>query len=248
MRGADTKTTAGNAAMFALSARPPGGTAVTSEEFRVQSDNLTLPTITFWTAVPSLTGDAHSLRMSWAPLAVNGVSSASSYKTMFDHSGRLFWSSDTSETSSAFDTRVLEDASGAAWVEAKAHSTGLGMAVDFTFDSPAITYKGSAGAPPYRADNVAKPVPCASPLPSKSKNAPGCTMTFDLGASRSLALLVLRDCNGRCTLQASNDQVAWADLGAVSARFAMVQPPALKARYVRIAIPAPNQLGTLSVW
>jgi hypothetical protein len=248
MRGADTKTTAGNAATFALSARPPGGSAVTTEEFRIQSDNLTLPGITFWTTVPSLTADAHSVRTTWAPLAINGVSKASSYRTMFDHSGRLFWSTDTTETSATFDARVLEDAEGQAWIEAKARSTGLGMGVDFTFASPAITYKGSAGAPPYRADTTAKPVPCASPLPGKSKSASGCTMTFDLGASRSLALLVLRDCNGRCALQASDNQVAWADLGAVSSRFATVQPPALKARYVRVIAPAPNLLGTLSVW
>ena len=249
LRGFETKTTAGNAAMFALSARPPGGTAVTTEEFHIQTDNLTLPPITFWATVPVLTADAKTVRMSWTPLAASGVSKASGYRTMFERSGRVFWSGDTTETSASFDGRVLEDVQGLAWVQAKAKSSQLGADVDYTFDSPAVTYKGAAGAPPYRTDTATKPVPCVGPTPSKSsKPATGCTMVFDLGSSRTLGLMVMRECNGRCAAQASNDQVVWADLGAVSARFGTLQPPALKARYVRITIPAPNLLGNISVW
>ena len=248
LRGSETKTTAGNAAAFALSARPPGGTAVTTEEFHIQTDNVTLPEITFWTTVPVLTADTKSIRMSWTPLTVSGVSKASGYKAMYDRGGRLFWSSDTTETSSSIDVRVLEDSQGLAWVEAKAKSSELGTNVDFTFDSPAVTYKGTAGAPPYRAEPVSKPVPCTAASPSKKGATTGCVMTFDLGAERSVALLVLRECNGRCTLQASSDQVAWSDLGSVTARFGTLAPATAKARYLRVTIPAPNLLGTLSVW
>ena len=248
LRGKETKTTAGNSAMFALSARPPGGNAVTTEEFRIETDNLMMPPITFWSTVPALVADAKTVHLSWGPLAASGVSKASGYRTMFSRGGQLFWSSETTETSATIDARVLEDAEGLAWVEAKARSSAAGTDVDYTFDSPALTYKGPAGAPPYRVDPTAKPVPCTAPSPKKSGSAANCSIVFDLGSQRALALLVIRDCNARCVLQASNDQAAWSDIGTVGSRFGTLQPAAAKARYVRVAMPAPTPLGIFSVW
>ena len=91
-------------------------------------------------------------------------------------------------------------------------------------------------------------MPCIAPPPAKAGTAAACAMTFDLGAARPLALVVIRDCGGRCALQASSDLTAWSDLGAVGSRFGAVQPAAVKARYLRVLMPAATQLGILSVW
>ena len=74
------------------------------------------------------------------------------------------------------------------------------------------------------------------------------TMPFLIHKYTHVCRRVIRDCGGRCALQASSDLTAWSDLGAVGSRFGAVQPTAVKARYLRVLMPAATQLGILSVW
>lgn len=254
--------------------------AITTYRFQVQTEKLVLPlwfwepsiegaTGSFgarvtWTAVP---GRA-------LPPGIGGGSLE--YAIEFRRGDEVVWTVDRARSGFAFDPRVLEDTTGNASVyatlEGERVSDELGRSIDIVMRSGARPYE-AAGAPLTRGmgcsvtDGEGRSIPI-SPCgltdgdlseefnPAVCAGASGCTepthlsTVIDLGARRSLSLVVVRGCADRCTLETSRNTRTWRAAGVAGAEnVALKLAPPVSARYLRVSAPVSIAgLREISAW
>ena len=218
-----------------------------------------------WTAVPSTV----------LPPSLGGA--PREHAIEFRRGDELVWRVVRARSGVAFDARVLEDTAGGASVVAALDgepvSDQLGRKIDVVLRSGARAYQAPAGAPPSRgaacsvsgADGkLIAQSPCRLTdgeyadgfAPSVCGGASGCveplhrSVMIDLGARSSVALIVIRGCTGRCTVETSTDARGWRTAGVASAEnTALGVTPLVAARYVRVSSTTTiDRLREVSVW
>lgn len=194
--------------------------------------------------------------------------------------GRPVWRYRNVRSGDALDARLLEDSAGS--VSVLAHTEGIevadheGSRLDVGFRSGRRAYERASDAPASRGascsidgedgaavaqascgltdgdfEEAFRPVsaacdtPCAEPSPSRA--------VVDLGRTRPVDFVVLRGCNGRCTVETSRDARTWRLAGGGGDGFdedvALRLAAAVRARYVRVrAAGGLTALREVSVW
>jgi hypothetical protein len=281
MKGSDTQGSVGEASTFALATKdtPAAGQvtgASTTEQFIINVPNLPLPELKLWEPSIAFSATPSSANVTFGSVDSSYGSGATTGVTFAEADGTLVWLQAASSGQS-IDARLLEDAKGNVVATANANSQAPQTSVAFYYQSAAVAFAGTAGAPPSRgaacfADATSGPValtPC--PLtdgnlgvamtpqsePSCSSNCPTAAPAnnwayVDLGSAKSISLVVVRGVYASCVVETSADAMTWAALpgGPNSGIFSVTASGT--ARYVRVRAASASDrvtgLAEISVW
>lgn len=206
---------------------------------RFRRQLVALPTFALWEPTLTVTEASGQLQVAFEQPPERTCTSQESVQFEFtDAAGKLVWR----QASGAVDLRLLEDTAGTLQVRARYQNDANWAQVD-TFDlySGAVSYTGTAGAPPSRG------AACSY----TGQTAGACALTdgastytsvadgraqVDLGAARAIALVVLRGFFYGVTLAASSDGQDWTEVATgLDGEYRAVTPSAsLQARYLRL--------------
>jgi hypothetical protein len=253
---------------------------ISTYRFQVQTEALDIPLRMWEPRLEGATGSfgARVTWQRVPATAVPGLNAATvAHEIEFRRDDEVVWTVGKARSGLAFDPRLLEDTVGSAAVTARLEdqrvSDARGRRVDLVLRSGARAYDSPAGAPPSRgracaiADGSGRLVyqpTCALTdgdfeedfAPSVCTGASSCSepphrsAVVDLGAQRSLSLIVIRGCRDRCTVETSRDAKSWRGAGIASTEDAALRvAPLVRARYVRItASTTVDGLREVSAW
>lgn len=276
LTGRDTQSTFGQAVtqLVSVTAAPgPGhvsGSAA-SARFRVQVADVRLPALDL--VDPGLvvegTGDVVARWSTPRP---------GPYEVTFEEAAVVpVWRVTTGSGPATVDPRVLEDSSGRVVVSARSTDRIEGSDVELSWRSPGVAYAAGAGPPPSRGqacravDEHGALVPIATdcPVTDGDLTGPGTTVPacpapavgqppaacprpvavqVDLDRPLPAELVVVRGCEGGCSVEVSDDGSAYRPAGAVSAAFGAVALDGRPVAAVRVGLGSGPGLREVSVW
>lgn len=274
LKGSDTQSSFGEAVSVLMSASaPPASSQVTgaaiSARFKVQTEDVRLPTLTLVDPGLALTGDT-DVRATWSTPA------AGPYTLSFETSEQIVWHTVSATPNATVDPRLLEDSAGRAVVFAETSDEILGSPVTIRWRSPGTAYAGGFGPPPSRgqpcrfADATGAqgpPVrPCAltdGDLASARANPTMCPdattpstgpcpqpafAVVATGQPIPAELVVVRGCTGGCPVEVSADGTTFTPVGSVSDDFGALALDGRPVTAVRVGLGTEDTLREVSVW
>lgn len=274
LKGSDTQSSFGEAVSVLMSASaPPASSQVSgasiSARFKVQAEDVRLPTLTLVDPGLTLAGDA-DVRATWSTPA------AGPYTLAFETSEQIVWQTVSASPSATVDPRLLEDSSGRAVVFAERSDEILGSPVTIRWRSPGTAYAGGFGPPPSRgqpcryADGTGTlgPVvrtcgltdgdlasiassPSLCPTTSTPATAPcpqATSVVVSTGAPVPAELVVVRGCTGGCPVETSADGSTFTPAGSVSDNFGALALDGRPVTAVRVGLGAEETLREVSLW
>jgi hypothetical protein len=265
LKGRDTQSTFGEAESFLLTgtAAPTGDQlsgASTSARFRIQAAALDVPTL-------SLVDPALRLAAASGKVAATWQSRAPGPYGLSFETGSIIpvWRTTTTGGRVDLDPRLLEDTSGRAVVSGSSADKVVGSDLTVLWRSPGIGYASAAGPPdsrgrscrydtgeetcPLTDGDLSTPHPLSHVCPPSDKST--CTpprwAIVDLGAPRPVDLVVVRGCEGGCTVEAGSDGRTFRAIGPVSDDYGLVSMRRAPLRFVRVSL-GRQGLRQISVW
>lgn len=279
LKGSDTQSSFGEAVSVLMSASaPPASSQVSgasiSARFKVQTEDVRLPTLTLVDPGLALTGDT-DVRATWSTPA------AGPYTLAFETSEEIVWQTVSASPSATVDPRLLEDSSGRTVVFAERADEILGSPVTIRWRSPGTAYAGGFGPPPSRgqpcryadgtgtvgpevrpcgltdgdlASTATSPSLCpatSGPATSTPATAPcpqATSVVVSTGAAVPGQLVVVRGCTGGCAVETSPDGTTFTPVGSVSDDFGALALDGRPVVAVRVGLGAQETLREVSVW
>ena len=175
------------------------------------------------------------------------------------------WRTTTTGHRVDLDPRLLEDTSGRAVVSGSSTDKVVGSDLTVLWRSPGLGYASAAGPPDSRGRScrydvgdescpltdgdlsTQHPLSHVCPSGQGSTCAPPRWAIVDLGALKPIELVVVRGCEGGCTVEAGTDGQVFRAIGPVSDDFGSVSLPRTAVRYVRVSV-GRQGLRQISAW
>jgi hypothetical protein len=274
LTGRDTQSMFGQALsqLVSVSAGPGPGQVSgpsASARFRVQTGDVRLPELTLVDPGLSLEG-AGDVVARWS------TPRPGPYEVTFEEATPVpVWRVTAGAAPAAVDPRVLEDSRGRVVVSAGSADRVEGSDVELRWRSPGVGYAAGAGPPPSRGAacravdeaGATRPLPAACPVtdgdlatdqgvlaacPQGSGPAQACAppvaVDVVLKAALPAELVVVRGCEGGCTVEVSADGTAFRPAGAVSGGFGTIALGGEAVSAVRVGLGSGTGLREVSVW
>jgi hypothetical protein len=278
LKGSDTQGLIGEAdTLDVVFAAPDSGPSAASTVVRFIADATTvgLPDARLWNAAARVTQTATQIGLTWSALpSADGHSVTYSANLYGGTQQQTLWSQSAGAGTAAIDARVLEDEPGAAaGVSAYAvlaGGSGTGT-VHANYLSARLPVRPTAGAPPSRhrpcsavtgTTSFATTPQASCPVTNGNLVAPArltatgarvvTGVVVDLGAVRTVRLVVARGVAGQFVVEVSDDGTNFRSVGTELGSAVAVTPPgAPTARYVRVRAPSgldESLMAQLSIW
>jgi hypothetical protein len=273
LKGADTHGSLGTEATLNIVFAGPGAQGSTTVSFTAKDTEVTLPDARLWRARPEVDRRPDRIGLSWSSLPRTAGSDATYSAQLFDSDAQSPIWSEPGSGGASIDPRILEDQAGAVAVGAEAALPGgIGAGdVRVSYLSARVPVEASAGAPPSRGR------PCAAVTGTAARLAdppPTCPVTdgdldaaahlraghdgivtgvvVDLGAPRSISLVVARGFGGQLLVEVSGDARTFRTVATGSGPAAAFDVPGRpSARFLRVRSPSgldQSLASEVSVW
>jgi hypothetical protein len=280
LTGAETQGSVGEADTFDLASSEAAGAGQvsgpsSSEQFVINTSSLALPDLRFWAPSVGFTGTSTTASVTFDALPASYGGAAQTDVSFATASGTLVWAQ-AAASGDALDARLLEDATGGVSVIATASGSAADTAVTFTYQSAGAAFSGGAGPAPSRGaacfeqgqSGPVAIVPCTltdgdfgTPVALQTCSGSACGASsptlnnwayVDLGASRTISLVVVRGTVSGVLVETSSDASSWTDLSQNAQSGVFSLPATGSVRYVRVrsssATGDVRGLAEISVW
>lgn len=237
---ADTRGTFGDRPFF-LYAGAQGAGSLAGASVAVQAyfrqQPVALPLLRLWEPTFTTSASGMELTVAGSEPAALGCMTRSSHELQFRSARGLLWS----QAGGPVDLRVLEDDAVALSGLAHFKSEFTRAVSSVWFRSGEVTVQGTAGRPPSRGASCALGTQPQSSSCALTDGALTTTVvndgaaTIDLGAVRTLALIVVRGALTSATLEGSTDGASWTPLASGLSGAFVAAPSTASARFVRLS-------------